>query len=298
MLNNAKLSLITKLIKNRDVVKTIGVVSYNEIISVSSDKSITVFDKFFHMFQKIENAHNSIIFDISLKDKNNFAICSGDKSIKTWKKSEDGKYKLNISINNIHEDDIHKIIYLEDNTIISGSKDQKIKILNFNNNEYHCNTIIDQNDKIYSLLYLDENLLISSGLKYMNFYNLQNLSNPLITKIEAYCYGKNSLQKIDDKRIVVGGRDTIQIISIEEKKIIKEIETPFLVWAICVIPEKKLFLCGGTSPVITLINSDNYEKIDFINCHSKYIREISLLKNGKIISGSEDNSTKIWELTY
>jgi len=43
----------------------------------------------------------------------------------------------------------------------------------------------------------------------MNFYNLQNLSNPLITKIEAYCYGKNSLQKIDDKRIVVGGRDTI-----------------------------------------------------------------------------------------
>ena len=132
----------------------------------------------------------------------------------------------------------------------------------------------------------------------MNFYNLQNLSNPLITKIEAYCHGKNSLQKIDDKRIVIGGRDTIQIISIEEKKIIKEIETPFLVWAICVIPKKKLFLCGGTSPVITLINSDNYEKINFINCHSKYIREISLLKNGKIISGSEDNSTKIWELTY
>ena len=164
MLNNAKLSLITKLIKNKDAVNTIGVVSYNEIISVSSDKSITVFDKFFHIFQKIENAHNSIIFDISLKDKNNFATCSGDKSIKTWKKSEDGKYKLNISINDIHEDDIHKIIYLEDNTIISGSKDQKIKILNFNNNEYHCNTIIDQNDKIYSLLYLDENLLISSGL--------------------------------------------------------------------------------------------------------------------------------------
>ena len=298
MSNNAKLSLITKVIENKDAVNTFGVVSHNEIISVSSDKSITVFDKFFHIFQKIENAHNSIIFDISLKDKNNFATCSGDKSIKTWKKSEDGKYKLNISINDIHEDDIHKIIYLEDNTIISGSKDQKIKILNFNNNEYHCNRIIDQNDKIYSLLYLDENLLISSRLNYMNFYNLQNLSNPLITKIEAYCYGKNSLQKIDDKRIVVGGRENIQIISIEEKKIIKEIESSFLVWAICVITEKKLFLCGGTSPDITLINSDNYEKINFINCHSKFIREISLLKSGKIISGSEDNSHKIWELTY
>ena len=298
MLANAKLSLIIKVIANKDSVNTFGVVSYNEIISVSSDKSITVFDKFFHVFQKIEKAHDRIIFDISLKDKNNFATCSGDKSIKTWKKSEDGKYKLNQSINDIHEDDIHKIIYLEDNTIISGSKDKKIKILKFNNNEYHCDRIIDQNDKIYSLLYLEENLLISSGLNFMNFYNLKNLSNPLITKIEAYCYGKNALQKIDGIRIVVGGREYIQIISIEEKKIIKEIENHFLVWAICVIREKKIFLCGGTSPDITLINSDNYEKIHFINYHKIYIRGISLLKNGKIITGSTDNSNKIWELTF
>ena len=262
MLANAKLSLIIKVIANKDSVNTFGVVSCNEIISVSSDKSITVFDKFFHVFQKIEKAHDRTIFDISIKDKNNFATCSGDKSIKTWKKSEDGKYKLNQSINDIHEDDIHTIIYLEDNTIISGSKDQKIKILKFKNNEYHCDRIIAQDDKIYSLLNLEENLLISSGLNSMNFYNLQNLS-PLINKIEAYCYGKNALQRIDDKRIVVGSRQYIQIISIEEKKIIKEIKNHFLVWAICVIREKKIFLCGGTSPDITLINSDNYEKINF-----------------------------------
>ena len=299
MLANAKLSLITKVIVNKDSVNTFGVVSSNEIISISSDKSIIVFDQLFHIFQKIEKAHERIIFDISLKDKNNFATCSGDKSIKTWQKSENGKYKLNLSINNIHEDDIYKIIYLKDNTIISGSKDNKIKILNLNNNEYHCNIIIDnQNDKVFSLLHLEEkNLLISSGLNFMNFYNLKNLSNPLITKIEAYCDGKNALQKIDDKRIVVGGRYYIQIISIEEKKIIKEIKNHFLVWAICVIKEKKIFLCGGTSPDITLINSDNYEKINFINCHKVYIRGISLLKSGKIITGSTDNSSKIWELT-
>mgnify|MGYP002625352611 CR=1 FL=1 len=144
----------------------------------------------------------------------------------------------------------------------------------------------------------EDNLLVSSGLNFMNFYNLKNLTGPLITKIEAYCHGKNALQKIDDKRIVVGGRNFIQVISIEEKKIIKEIRNHFLVWAICVISEKKIFLCGGVSPDITLINSDNYEKINFINCHSQRIRGISLLKSGKIISGSEDNSTKIWELTY
>ena len=132
----------------------------------------------------------------------------------------------------------------------------------------------------------------------MNFYNLKNILNPLIAKIEAYCYGKNALQKLDNKRIVVGGRKCIQIISIEEKKVIKEIKNHFLVWAICVISKKKIFLCGGVSPDITIINSENYEKVNFIKCHSKNIRGMSLLKSGKIISGSEDNSTKIWELRY
>ena len=292
-----KIQLINCLKCNNDAVNTFVTASSNIIISISSDGSITIFDKFFHILQKIGKAHNGIIFDISLKDNNNFATCSQDKSIKTWVKSQNNNYILNNSIYNIHENDIHKIEYLEDFSIISGSKDEKIKILKLVNNEYKCNIIIHNHSPIYSLLYLkDENLLISAGLAFTCFWDLTNILNSLIAKIDTYCHGKNALQKIDKERIVIGGKSKIQIISIKEKKIIKEIETDFLVWAICVIKKRKIFICGGVSNDIAIFNSDNYDKIKTVqNSHNRNIRGISLLNNGNIISGSEDKKTKIWE---
>ena len=295
-----KIQLINSLKANKDAVNTFITTQSNIIISISSDESITIFDKFFHIFQKIEKAHNGIIFDISLKDGNNFATCSEDKSIKTWIRSQNNNYILNKSINNIHENDIHKIEYLEDFSIISGSKDGKIKILKLVNNEYKCNLIIDNNSPIYSLLYLKEhNILVSTGLIFTCFWDLTSILNTLIAKIKAYCHGKNALQKIDKERIIAEGKHKIQIISINEKKIIKEIETEFLVWAICVIKKRKIFICGGVSNDIVIFNSDNYNKITTIKeSHNGNIRGISLLNNGNIISGSEDKKTKIWELIY
>lgn len=292
------LSLITMLKVNQDAVNTFVNTPSNLIISISSDKSITIFVKLFHILQKIEKAHDGVIFDISLKDENNFATCSADKSIKTWKKSENNMYKLDKSIINIHENDIHKIIFLEDNSIISGSKDNKIKILKLVNNEYKCNFIIDNQSPIYSILYFkEENLLISNGTETTNFWALNNNSKAIIANINAYCYGKNAFQKLDKERIIFGGVRNIQILSLKEKKIIKEIKTDFLIWAICVIEEKKIFICGGVSQDITIYNSENYKNIRTIkNAHKKYIRGISLLNNGQIITGSEDNTTKFWAL--
>lgn len=292
------LSLILLFNLNTDAVNTFAITS-SDIISISSDKSIIIFDKKLTIIQKIENAHNGTIFDVSLKDETNFATCSEDKSIKTWKKSENINYQLNKSILNIHENDIHKILFLEDDTIISGSKDGKIKILNLRNGIYQCNIILDNQAPIYSLLYFkEENLLISTGTKYTIFWNLSNLLNTMITKINARCFGKNAFQKLDEERIVVGGGQKIQIISVKEKKIIKEIESEFLVWAICVISAKKLFICGGVSKDIAMFNSDNYEIVNTIkNSHDGNIRGISLINDELIITGSEDKSTKIWEIS-
>ena len=79
----------------------------------------------FYVNLMLENAHYGVIFDIYLKDKNTFETCSEDKSIKIWKKQENGDFMLYKFIN-----DIHKIIVLEDDTIRSSSKDEITKFLN------------------------------------------------------------------------------------------------------------------------------------------------------------------------
>ena len=293
-----KIQLITKLEYNDNAVNTFVTTNSNLIISVSSDKSITIFDYFLTIIQKIENAHNGVIFDVVLKDDNNFATCSEDKSIKTWKKSEKDNYIFNKSISDIHENDIHKIDYLEDFSIISGSKDMTIKILNLINNEYQCTLILNNKIPVYSLLYLkEENILISAGTQFTRFWNLSNVLNPFIEDINAFCCGKNALKKLDKDKVIVGGIDKLQIISIKEKKIIKEIDSPFLVWAICVMENKKSFICGGVSLDMAIYSLENYENLGVVKkCHNGYIRGISLLNGEKIISGSEDKITNIYKI--
>ena len=289
----AKLELITMLEYNMDAVNTIMTTSSNIIISVSNDKSIMLFDYNYRIIQKIENAHNGIIFDIALKDDNNFATCSQDKSIKTWRKSLNDKYLIDKVLSNIHDNDIHKIEYLKDGTIISGSKDMKIKIWNLINT-----LVLNNNIPIYSLLYSPkENILISAGTLFTRIWDTSNLINPLISQIDVVCHGKNALQKLDDNRVVFGGRFEIKIISIKEKQVSKKIKSAFLVWAICVIENKQLFICGGVSNDLEIFSSINYENLGLIkNCHNGNLRGISLLNNGKIITGSEDKKTKIWKI--
>lgn len=296
-----KLQLLTMLSYNEGSVNTFVSPTENIIISVSDDGSITIFSDFaYKILQKIKNAHNGIIFDISLKDINNFATCSQDRSIKTWIKGEKNDYILDKSINDAHEDDIHKIEFLKDNTIISGSKDTTIKIFNLVNTNYQCFITLNNNIRVYSLLYIQEkNLLMSAGTEYTIFWNLTNILNPFITKIEAFCHGKNAFQILDKNRTVVGGRDNIQIISIEDKKIIKQIKTEFLVWAISVVENKNLFICGGVSNDISIYSTQTYDNLGiFKECHEGRIRGIYLLKNGKIMTGSEDKKTKIWEILF
>ena len=295
------MQLITILEYNEDAVNTFVSTKSNIIISVSSDKSITIFNYYYKIIQKIKEAHNGVIFDIVLKDDNNFATCSSDRSIKTWVKSINNNYILNKSINNKHDDDIHKIEYLDDYTIISASRDSKIKIWNLVDNQYKCNITLDHELPVFSLFYIkEENILISTGL-YNSFFwilnNIYNEMNPFRIWISAVCHGKNALKRLDKDRVVFGGHFEIQIVSLKEKQKIKEIQLPFLVWAICVIENKKVFICGGCSNNIAIFSMDNYDNSRIIeNCHNGKIRGISLLNNGKIISGSEDKRTKIGKI--
>ena len=74
------------------------------IISVSGDKSIIIYDIHLNILQNIQNAHDKAITYVEVKDENNFITCSYDKSIKLWINKEN-KFEINKIINNAHDDE-------------------------------------------------------------------------------------------------------------------------------------------------------------------------------------------------
>ena len=283
---------------DKNSISSVSVFPSGNIVSVSYCKAIKIFDKDFKQIQTILNAHDDNIKYIDIKDENNFVTCSNDKNIKTWIKGEI-KFKRNINIKNAHDNIINKVIYYSNNNLISCSSDKTIKIWEQKINNYQLIKTLNHSDYIYSTL-LIQNKLVSSGLDGTKIWDLNiNIENiKQINYFEKVCcdwvYGLNN---IDDDRIIIGTDGIIKIISLNEKKIIKDIKIPFECYAIKTIENKGIFLVGGHSKNIIIFRSDNYEKINEIeNAHDDSIKGFFELNDTSIGSFSNDKTITIWSI--
>ena len=300
---NKKLELkqINLIKAHESWVRDVEIFPSGKIISVSSDLSIKIYDNNFKVLQIIKNAHNKDVVYVDIKDENNFVTSSCDGSIYTWIK-KDNKFKINKKIINAHEKPIWKVIYSSNGNLISCSDDKLIKIWDNSNyeNEYRCILKLEHKNNIGSILLLeDKNLLISSGLDGTKFWNNNNYS--LIKSIEnANSCSRNNLITLDNDRLFVGGgweESKMKIISISQKKIIKEVENNFTCFAVCVLSDKEIFITGGESNDINVFRNDNYNLIfTFKNAHYDNIYGIVQLKNGNVVSFSGDNHISVWAI--
>ena len=296
--NNLNLILVQKIEAHNHRVSCVSIFPSGNIISVSCDKTIKIWDKInYNNIQCIEDAHDDYINYISVKDDNNFATCSRDKSIKTWiKKEKDDKYVLNHEIKNAHDSWIFKILFMPNEKIISCSYDKTVKIWENKNNMYANIKTMNHLNIVYSLLILqDNNMLISSGEFGTKIYSLDNY-DCIYEFNDVKCWNWNSLCRINKNIIFVGGtHGIIKIISLEDKKVIKEINNGFNCWGIGVLDNLGIIITVGEGNNIKVYKKDNYEYIKDINdIHNDDIEGIINLNDDRILTYSWDNSIKIF----
>ena len=291
-----KMKMIKSIYTNNNCVYSVSSFPSGNIVSVSNDKSIKIYDIHYNIIQNIKNAYLGPINYVDIKDDNNFVACSDDKNIKTWIKDKKD-YIINKIIKNAHNDSITKVIYFSNRNLISCSYDKTVKIWEENNKNYQLISILNHSNLVWSILLLnDKNILISSGWNGTKFWNINNME--LIQYLnKVQCSSWNSLCRIENDKIIVGQGKLVQIVSLIKKRIIKEINLLFDCIGIRIIKEKKIFLIGGKSKNILIYNYENYDYIQTIkNAHEDYIIGFIELKNSSIISFSNDNTIKIWSL--
>ena len=272
-------------------------------ISLSWDRSIKIFDKLlYRTIQHIKNAHNDWVRSVAIENDNFFITCSLDHSIKSWIKTEN-KFKNHQTIVNAHNSDINKIILSSNGYLLSCSDDQKIKIWEKkDNNQFVLIKHLEHSDQIFSILLLeDKNRLISSGNYEAKLWNLNinDLKNINLIKLfdDTYCECRNVLNRMDEDKFIIGGKDqkSLKIISISKEMIIYTIIIPFQCLCIKTIYDKGVFLVGGYSKDLLIYRSDNYEMIQNVKkAHQKYIEGITELWNGMIATHGWDKTIKIW----
>ena len=86
----------------------------------------------------------------------------------------------------------------------------------YDNNKYQLQIIIKHSKSIHSILLLEEkNILVSSGYyEETKFYNINNYEI-IMNFPKVFCINNNSLERIDEDKIIIGGKDyMMKIISI------------------------------------------------------------------------------------
>ena len=142
-------------------------------------------------------------------------------------------------------------------------------------------------------------MLISSGLDGTKFWDLNDYNNINLIQYfqDTWCGWNNGLCRLNQNTIIVESQkgNSLKVISILEKRIIKEINNPFYCYSISLIDDKGIFLVGGRSKDIIIYRNDNYESIQTIqNAHDDNIKGFIELKDGSIASYSNDKKIKIW----
>ena len=292
-----KLKEIISIEAHDDAIFKVSVFPSGNFVSVSSDKSIKIWNKNNENIQNIKNAHNDSIYYVSIKDENNFATCSFDNSIKIWNKKTD-KFECIETITNTHNKTIFKVIYNLNNEIISCSYDKTVKIWsNKNKKKYECVKTFMHKFFVNTILLLeDKNILISAGWDGTYFWNYNTYEN--INKInDAICLSCDALRRMDNNKIIVGGKGDckIKIISINEMKIINEVNNGFTCYGILVMINKGVFLTGGKCKDIKIFDCNSLQCVqNIINAHNNSIIGFTQFNDGSVISYSWDNTIKIW----
>ena len=294
------------------IIRTISTFPSGNIIVGFNDSSIKIFDIQFSIIQNINKTHEKILISIVVKDENNFISCSSDNRIITWIRNlTDNKFQVNQIIKNAHNEDKQrqikfKVIYGLNNSLISCSTDTTIKIWEEDkndNNKYKCIKKLENSDMIYSVLLIeDKYLLISCGNNGTRFWDILKDYTLIIHLNDIVCQSREALKRIDDDRIICGGKDELKIITISGKKLIQTIKNDFACLGIYVINSKKSILIGGdknnnNSYSINIYNSINYSLMTKIEgAHYDQIYCFVELKNETIASCSADKTIRVWKL--
>ena len=277
----------------------LGILPSGRLIYLNG-KSLFIYDTNFNILQTTD--YEELIYNLVIKDENEFLTVDREQ-IKIWNKINN-IYKIRYIINNKIKFSPRCFFncyafYDRYNNILSTSMENMIRIWEYNKqkNEYQLQSVINDIFVVGFLLLKDKNILITSGEETI-FWNMNNY-NCLIS-FNAECINYETLKQINDDRIIVGGGKnyTMKIISISEKKIIKNIKLCSECFDILVFKDKSIFMVFliKNGLFLQFYRNDNLNCIKQITFQMYGIYNVIKLNKDKLLFyGNEFNIFQLYE---
>jgi WD40 repeat protein len=277
---------------NTERINDLAIFPKGNIITVSSNLMIKIFDENGEQITFLSNAHEKKIHCICIINNNEFLTGSLDKKIKYFK-ILNNKIIESESLKG-HENSVMKILYIEKNEqkkIISCGYDRLIKIWekNINKNvKFTCTmTLYFHESPVYSCIYMENNIFVSCETNDYVFV-WDSINYKISKKIPGTIFSNNALKKIDDENFIIGGGSDKRIKIINIKKGNIKFEAISKCWVYAILITENYIFDAGENPFLIEIRKKDLSFVKEINCiNQKTIFSIVNFKNNLIISEEE-----------
>ena len=278
-----------------DWVKCLTILNDGRLVSGSEDKSIIIYNKQTYQPDIIINEHKNCVNCLTQLKNGILVSCSDDNTIKLFN-IKDNQYEL-IQTLNLHSNYVNKILELSNNSLISGSSDSTIIFYIKDGTQYKKDYSISTSDSVSNIIQTKENEIVySTNDGKLNFFDLKERKN--ISIIENIISSFTSFLMITNDLLFVSGKNVINIINVNDYKKIREIEILDKIRAVCKVND--IIVTGDDNGNLRewKIEGDNLINSKTINAHDEDITVVLKLDDSHIVSGSYDDTIKIWEFNF
>jgi len=312
----------------------LAVLNETKLVISSIDRYIRVFNKSIEIKQINELKGNSkSVQDIVVLDDNLFASCSGDKTILIWNNSipifnltdhTDYVYVLEYSRESnllisgskdttirlwdtsssfslittlyYHEDSVNSLLILQNQTLISGSCDNKIAVWNLNT--FKVNLELEGHTGCVNALVLyNSDKYLVSGSTDTTIIIWDVLNNFKITEIlKGHENSVNSIAIYQENIVSASSDKSIRFWSKYELSFEKLSAHSESIWKMCVLNDG-LIVTGSYDSKIKIWKQTNQtiELVETLSERFGFIYSLKCLSDQKFISSSSDKTVKIWQ---
>lgn len=267
------------------------------LASGSSDKTIKLWNLETEEEIRTLKGHTSGIVQVNFSpDGKTLASGSSDKTIKLWNLATGQEIRTLKG----HTDEVTDIAFSPDSKIIaSSSTDKTIKLWNLGNGE-EIGTLKGHASKVWSVGFSPDGKILAtgSGDKTIKLWNVTNGEE--IRTLRGHTDVVNHIAFSSDGKILATASSdkTIKLWNISNGQNIQTLRGHTdAVWSVAFSFDATMVASAGSDRMIKLWNPFSGEEIRTLQGHNNRIWSIAFSSNGKIASGSEDGTIKVWRVT-
>ena len=190
-----------------------------------------------------------------------------------------------------HSDAVDAIAVLDSNRVVSGSRDNTLRVWNLETRE--SRVFSGHSDAVDAIAVLDSNRVISGSRD--NTLRVWNLETRESEVLEGHSGAVDAIAVLDSNRVVSGSRDnTLRVWNLEtrESRVLKGHSGAVI--ELTVLDSNRV-VSRSWDGTLRVWNLETRESRVFSG-HSDAVDAIAVLDSNRVVSGSRDNTLRVWNL--